>query len=98
MFPSKLPSTKIPKALGWFDQQIEHKLEGNLTKNSALVNSNSAPCFEIFTTIHSKLAMPLNREVVCLDKLHIWVILKCLEEIWRTCQSFRMTQRDQKEN
>jgi hypothetical protein len=61
----------MPKALAWFNQQIEHKLQGNLTENSALVNSDPAPWFEIYTTLHSKLAMPLNREVVCLDKLHI---------------------------
>jgi hypothetical protein len=62
----------MPKALGWFDQQIEQKLQRNLTENSAPMNSNSTPCFAIFTILHSKLAMPLNIEVVCLDKLHIF--------------------------
>jgi hypothetical protein len=74
MLPSKLSSTKMPKALGWFDQQIEHNLQGNLTENSAPVNSNSAPCFEIFTTLHSKSAMPIFMKVVCLAKLHIFPI------------------------
>jgi hypothetical protein len=64
----------MPKALGWFDQQIEHNLQGNLSKNSAPVNNDSVREFAFFTNLHSKLAMPLNREVVCLQILHIFPI------------------------
>jgi hypothetical protein len=37
------PLQECHKALGWFDQQIEHKLQRNLTENSALVNSDPTP-------------------------------------------------------
>jgi hypothetical protein len=64
----------MPKALGGFTHWFEHKLQWKLAKISALVNSNPAPCFAFFTTSHSKLAMPLYRNVVCLAKLHIFPI------------------------
>jgi hypothetical protein len=37
--------------------------------------------------------MPLNMKVVSLDKTQLlhWEILKCLDEIWRTRQKFRLT-------
>jgi hypothetical protein len=54
----------------WF----EHKVQGNLGKNSVSMNSNSIPCSEIFTPLHSKLAMPIFMKVVCLAKLHIFPI------------------------
>jgi hypothetical protein len=38
-------------------------LQRNLTENSAPVNNDPVPCFAFFTTLDSKLAMPLNREV-----------------------------------
>jgi hypothetical protein len=54
----------------WF----EHKLQGKSGKNSTSVNSNSTPCFEIFTPLHSKSAMPIFMKVVFLAKLHIFPI------------------------
>jgi hypothetical protein len=42
-----------------------------LDKKLALVNNDPTQRFAFFTILNSKLAMPLNREVVCLDKLHI---------------------------
>jgi hypothetical protein len=57
-----------------FAHGFEHKLQSKSAKISALVNSNPAHCFAFFTNLHSKLAMPLNRKVVCLVKLHIFPI------------------------
>jgi hypothetical protein len=57
-----------------FTHWFEHKLQGKLGKNSALVNSKPAPCFAFFTTLHYKLAMPIFMKVVCLAKLHIFPI------------------------
>jgi hypothetical protein len=62
----------MQKALGWFDQQIKHKLQRNLTENSALVNSDSVSVFAFLTSLHSKSAMPIFMKVVCLSKLHIF--------------------------
>jgi hypothetical protein len=55
-----------------FTHWFEHKLQGKSGKNSAPTNSNPAPCFAFFTTLHSKLAMPISMKVVCLAKLHIF--------------------------
>jgi hypothetical protein len=65
---------KMPKAPGVFAHGFVHKLQSKSAKISALVNSNPAHCFAFFTNLHSKLAMPLNRKVVCLVKLHIFPI------------------------
>jgi hypothetical protein len=43
-----------------------------LAKISAPMNSELAPWLAIFTTLHSKLAMPLNNKVVCLEIMHIF--------------------------
>jgi hypothetical protein len=98
---SKLPSTKMPKALGGFTHWFEQERQCKLTKFSAPRNSAPMPVFAFFTPFHSKLAMPIFKKVVCLAKLHIFPIgwfLKCLEEFWRTCQSSRITQRGQRGN
>jgi hypothetical protein len=57
-----------------FTHWFEHKLQGKSGKNSASVNGNPAPCFAFFTTLHSKLAMPIFMKVACLAKLHIFPI------------------------
>jgi hypothetical protein len=62
----------MPKALGWFNQQIEHKLQGNLTENSAPVNRSRAPSNAFFTKNLLEFQMPINSKVVCLDILHIF--------------------------
>jgi hypothetical protein len=43
-----------------------------LAKFSAPVKSEPVPCFAISTILLSKLAMPLNSKVVCLEILHIF--------------------------
>jgi hypothetical protein len=39
---TRVVKTIPTKSLGWFDHQIEHKLQRNLAKNSAPMNSESA--------------------------------------------------------
>jgi hypothetical protein len=64
----------MPKALGWFDQHIERKLQRSLTENSAPVNNDLVSVSAFFTPLHSKSAMPIFMKVVCLAKLHIFPI------------------------
>jgi hypothetical protein len=74
MLLSKLPSIKMPKALGGFTHWFEQKRQCKLTKISALGNSTPVPVFAFFTPLHSKSAMPIFMKVVCLAKLHIFPI------------------------
>jgi hypothetical protein len=43
-----------------------------LAKFSVPMNNEPVLWLAIFTTLHSKLAMPLNKKVVCLEILHIF--------------------------
>jgi hypothetical protein len=66
------PSTTFIKVGRGFVQGIEQEHHAKLAKFSAPVNSEPVPCFAISTTLLSKLAMPLNSNVVCLEILHIF--------------------------
>jgi hypothetical protein len=68
----KDPSSTFAKAGRGFIQRIEQKQHAKLANFSAPINSKPAPVFAIFTTLHSKLVMPLNNKVVCLEILHIF--------------------------
>jgi hypothetical protein len=65
-------STTFTKVGRGFVQESEQERYANLANFSAPVNSKPEPCFAIFTLLHSKPAMPLNRKVVCLNILHIF--------------------------
>jgi hypothetical protein len=69
---SKHPSTTFTKTSRGFVQGFEQEHHANLTQNSAPVNSGPGSCFSIVTLLPSKLAMPLNSKVVCLNILHIF--------------------------
>jgi hypothetical protein len=55
-----------------FTQGIEQERHANSGFFSAPMNSKPSPWLAMFTTLHSKLAMPLNIKVVCLKILHIF--------------------------
>jgi hypothetical protein len=66
------PSTTFTKVGRAFIQGIEQEHHAKLANFSAPMNSEPAPFLAIFTILHSKLAMPLNSKVVCLEILHIF--------------------------
>jgi hypothetical protein len=68
----KDPSSTIAKAGRGFVQGIEQERHAKLANFSTPMNSKPVPCLAIFTTLHSKVAMPLNSKVVCLEILHIF--------------------------
>jgi hypothetical protein len=65
---------KIAKGSRVFCSRVLAQNAEKVGQNSTPVNSKQTPRFAFFTSLNSKLAMPLNREVVCLDKLHIFPI------------------------
>jgi hypothetical protein len=67
------PSTTFTKTCRGFVQAMEQEHHANTTKNSALVNRNRAPSKACFTKNSSKFQMPINRKVVCLNILHIFL-------------------------
>jgi hypothetical protein len=58
------------KALGYFSQQILHKLQPNFECRSISVNRSCWRLTKFFTLFHSKFEMPIYMKVVFLDKLN----------------------------
>jgi hypothetical protein len=67
------PSTTFTKACRGFVQEMKQERHADMARNSALVNRNRAPFKARFTKNSSKLQMPLNSKVVCLNILHIFL-------------------------